>query len=236
VATTSIAYSPWVWVPLSIVSLAAIVYARHEDVLKGTAILQYNMEDEAGGKFLQIQNAFNRLAACQGVWHIDAAGQTDDWKRNAGVNNLTKRSPIRPVYKLPPRMQCNIKIPALAAGYKTLYFFPDQLLVYDSEGVGAVPYANLQLQSGQIRFVETDPVPQDATQVGTTWQYVNKRGGPDRRFSNNRQLPIMLYGELFFTSTSGLKELFSMSIPDVAMGMVSALSASVAKETLNTPN
>ena len=29
-----------------------------------------------------------------------------------------------------------------------------------------------------------------------TWQYANKSGGPDRRFNNNRQLPICLYGIL----------------------------------------
>lgn len=106
-----------------------------------------------------------------------------------------------------------------------LYFFPDRLLVYDSNGVGAVSYGDLRAQAGQVHFVESDQVPRDAAQVGTTWRYVNKKGGPDRRFNNNRELPVMLYGELLLTSASGLKELFAMSVPAVAVSVVSALSS-----------
>jgi hypothetical protein len=40
--------------------------------------------------------------------------------------------------------------------------------------------------------------------VGETWRYVNKNGGPDRRFSFNKQLPVCLYGEMDFQSAGGL--------------------------------
>jgi hypothetical protein len=56
----------------------------------------------------------------------------------------------------------------------------------------------------------------DSTQVGTTWRYVAKNGGPDRRFNNNRQLPKMLYGELRLSSGSGLNGLFQCSVPEAA--------------------
>jgi len=36
------------------------------------------------------------------------------------------------------------------------------------------------------------------------WQYVNKNGGPDRRFRDNRQIPIARYGKVAFQSNSGL--------------------------------
>jgi hypothetical protein len=39
-------------------------------------------------------------------------------------------------------------------------------------------------------------VPRDSTQVDTTWRFVNKNGGPDRRFNNNSQIPILQYGEV----------------------------------------
>jgi hypothetical protein len=35
------------------------------------------------------------------------------------------------------------------------------------------------------RFIEDGPVPD------TTWRFVNKNGTPDRRFDNNRRLPVM---------------------------------------------
>ncbi len=158
------------------------------------------------------------------MWHVAAAGHTDDWKRNAGVSTLTKRSAFRPGSGVSSKLHCNIKVPMLNAGRTTLYFFPDRLLVYNSGGVGAVSYDHLRAEAGQVRFVEDDGVPSDASQVGTTWRYVNKKGGPDRRFNNNRQLPIMLYGQLLLTSASGLRELFEMSVPAAAAAVSSALA------------
>lgn len=40
---------------------------------------------------------------------------------------------------------------------------------------------------------------------------MNKKGGPDRRFNNNPQLPVMLYCSLNFTSLGGLNEEFQIS-------------------------
>jgi hypothetical protein len=61
------------------------------------------------------------------------------------------------------------------------------------------------------RFIEDEGVPGDAKMVGETWRYVNKKGGPDRRFSNNRQLPILLYLNMHLTSASGQNEMLEFS-------------------------
>jgi len=217
------------WLGIALVA-AATAYVRNLDVIKGTAILTYSLDEEADRQFSQLQSSFDRLSQCHGVWHVSAQGHTGDWKRNSGVNTLANRSSIRPSLAMPPKVQCNIKVPTLKAAQTTLYFFPDRLLVYNSGGVGAVSYEHLQAKAGQVRFVEGDSVPRDASQVGATWQYVNKSGGPDKRFKNNRQLPIMLYGELLLTSPSGVKELFEVSIPAAATAFASALSSLGTKQ------
>jgi hypothetical protein len=97
-------------------------------------------------------------------------------------------------------------------------------LLYDSTGIGAVPYSDLVAREGFTRFVEDGSAPADGTRVGTTWRYVAKNGGPDRRFNNNRQLPVMLYGELGLTSQSGVKELFHCSVPDAVSEVASAIA------------
>ena len=79
------------------------------------------------------------------------------------------------------------------------------------EGAGAVSYADLNLRVSQTRFIETDGMPADAKVVGRTWQYVNKGGTPDRRFKNNPEIPIALYEEVQFTSTTGLNEVIQIS-------------------------
>jgi hypothetical protein len=74
------------------------------------------------------------------------------------------------------------------------------------------------------RFIESEPPPADAQCVGTTWQYANKSGGPDRRFKNNRQLPIMLYGRLTLTTPQGLLMAWDFSRPEVAASLADALN------------
>ena len=54
------------------------------------------------------------------------------------------------------------------------------------------------------RFIEREKVPKDAKVVDYTWQYVNKSGGPDKRFQNNKKIPICLYGEMEIKSATGL--------------------------------
>ncbi len=95
-------------------------------------------------------------------------------------------------------------------GRQTLYLFPDRVLVYESGKVGAVGYDQLRVAVAQTKFVESS-VPSDARVVDRTWQYVNKKGGPDRRFANNRELPICLYDEVHLTSGTGLNEIIQLS-------------------------
>lgn len=64
-----------------------------------------------------------------------------------------------------------------------------------------------------------------------TWRYVNKSGGPDRRFKDNVQLPVMNYAELRLRSGSGLDEAFHISnIPAAAQFVAAIGGVDAAKE------
>jgi hypothetical protein len=45
------------------------------------------------------------------------------------------------------------------------------------------------------------------------WKYLNKNGSPDKRFNNNRQLPICLYSEYTLSSDTGVYEIITTSMP-----------------------
>jgi hypothetical protein len=64
--------------------------------------------------------------------------------------------------------------------------------------------------------METDPVPNDAKIIDYTWQYVNKNGMPDKRYSYNPQIPIALYYEIELKSQKGLFESYHFSNADSA--------------------
>ncbi len=221
------ASSSWWWwagaATLAVLSIPVLVWARRRDIRDGIVTLKYDLEPDAKAAFSKLTTAFTQFAESQGLWHITARGATRDWKRHAGADSVVDRRSVTLGLSLPRRVECNLAVPALPAGRQTLYFFPDRLLVYDSNGVGAVPYADLEASSSQVRFREDSGVPSDADVVGTTWVYVNRNGGPDRRFRNNREIPIVLYGQLSLESASGLKEVFQASKPATVDGFVDTL-------------
>lgn len=54
---------------------------------------------------------------------------------------------------------------------------------------------------------------------------MNKTGGPDRRFKDNRELPIALYEQLDFTSEAGLNERIQVSKIGAGEAFARAISA-----------
>jgi hypothetical protein len=105
-------------------------------------------------------------------------------------------------------------------GDSQLYFLPDTIQYRDGRGFGAIAYNDLQVTQRFTRFIESDTVPGDATVVDHTWLYVNKSGGPDRRFNNNRQLPVLQLGELGFASLKGLNIQLNVSNAQQSLAFV----------------
>ena len=204
----------WVYfllVPLCAIGLVCAIYA---DKLRKTVVLFYQLEPHIEQAFQGLHNAFDSLRGCSRMWHIESAGDittTYDSKMNAGAETVVKRKVITARADSPPYFQCNISIPVLPAGRQRLYFLPDRILVWDTGGVGAVGFEQLDIKWGEQRFIEADGVPNDTRVVDKTWRYVNKKGGPDRRFNDNREIPIVIYEAIMLTSKSGLQELFQTS-------------------------
>ena len=57
---------------------------------------------------------------------------------------------------------------------------------------------------------------------------MNKNGGPDRRFKNNRQLPVLMYGRLELSSPFGLHWILDTSQPPAAGCVVAAITGAPA--------
>jgi hypothetical protein len=86
-----------------------------------------------------------------------------------------------------------------------------------------VGYDQLQLAVKSTPFIEDEQPPADAQRVGTTWRYVNKSSGPDRRFNNNREMLIMKYTEIHLASSTGLNEMLQVSNETAAANFVAGL-------------
>lgn len=194
-----------------LVGLGITIFTFYRDQLSKSVVLFYDLEDNIEKAYQALHDAFEEISRCSKIWHIEAEGQVKDWKRHSGANSVVQRKAISLKKKLPPYLKTNIAVPMIPIGRQALYFFPDRLLVFDKSTVGAVSYDTLEINLGQTRFIESGTVPGDANVVDHTWKYVNKKGGPDKRFKDNRELPIALYEDVYFKSNSGLNELIQLS-------------------------
>jgi len=181
------------------------------DRLRKTVVLMYDLEEMGLDNYKNLHAAIDEITNCGGVWHITAQGDVYNRKYHAGARGLINRRAFSLTYRNPPWIRTNLSVPSLSFNDLTLYLLPDLILAHAPNGYGAIDYASLTFDARPTRFIEEQSVPQDAVVVDHTWRYVNKDGGPDRRFNNNRQIPICQYEELRISSSTGIHELLQFS-------------------------
>lgn len=192
-------------VTIGLITLYAI------DQYRKTCVLFYDLSDAPLESFKAVCEAFDQLGKAASIARIDESAVVLDRKYHAGAGEVVKVNNTKLVCLAPPYVKTNIPTPFMDAGNEKLFFLPDRLLVFRDKKFGAVAYSDLKIQVEAQRFVIDGRVPSDAQIVSKTWRYVNKKGGPDRRFKNNRELPIGLYEYLSLSSRTGLREIFQFS-------------------------
>ncbi len=208
-----------------VIAAAAGTYAAHtRDALQKTVVLFYDFDSDMEAAYAKLHAATSQLASCAAAWHIEASGKVYDRKYHAGASDLVRRKSTSIRKEEPPNVKTSIETVAVGVGRQTLHFLPDRVLVYDQNGVGAVGYQALRVEVGATRFIESESVPRDAEVVDRTWKYVNKAGGPDKRFKDNKELPICRYEEVTLSSQSGLNEVLQLSRCGAGGGFAEAIS------------
>lgn len=206
-----------VWPIFVLLATSALcVYTHVQDLIGKTVVLFYDFDEAMARAFEGVQSAGKHLATARGFWHVQAQADVNDRRYHAGASNLSTLGDSTVSFASPAFLKTNVEVFSIPVGRQTLYFFPDRLLVADANGIGAIGYKDLSIQIIPTRFIEERPVPTDTQVVDHTWRYLNKNGTPDRRFRDNRQLPVCQYSKIHLTSPSGLNEMVMVSRPDLA--------------------
>lgn len=179
------------------------------DKQRKTMYLNYTMEEEVRDLHEKFLTYFNEFASSAKIWQQLSSEEVTDKRRNAGAGQTIIRKAILEIrsHQLPSRhLITNIAIPYMKLADKEIFFFPERLIYRKGRQLGGVFYKNIIIKQSEARFIEHEQPASDAQVVDQTWKYLNKSGDPDRRFSDNRQLPICLYSEYALTSTQGWNE------------------------------
>ena len=190
--------------------LSFIIFA-YLDYKRKNTIIFYDIDEETEARLQQFYDAFDEITKCKRKWYILSKNYNFDSKYNAGASSLVNRKDIIIANKVPKYIETNVKIPCIPVGKQKLYFFPDKILIIEGKKVGALSYKNLGISVTNGNFIETEMKPWDGTVVDYTYKYVNKSGGPDRRFANNPRYPIMSYSYINFYGDNGFNECIMLS-------------------------
>lgn len=171
---------------------------------KGAVNLEYDFDAEKEEEHDRRVGAWIILAEGAKEWQVLTETYNSNTKVHAGAGRSLNRVPCTIKKTSPYYLKTNVDLIQIKLKKETLLILPDKVFIIRGTKVGAVNYDDLQIQVSSINFVESEPVPKDAQVIGQTWQFVNKNGTPDKRYKNNRQLPICLYGVVKLRFASGI--------------------------------
>jgi Protein of unknown function (DUF4236) len=181
-----------------------VLWLRWRDKMRKLTVLFYEPDEPTHEIYSTLATALRQAASAAKLKAVANTSQYGDTKYSAGASQGLKFAGAALFLGQAPGVIANIDVPILKAAKTTLALYPDRVLAFQGNAVGGISYQRLQAESLATRFIEHEAVPSDARVVDRTWQYVNKKGGPDRRFKNNRELPVCIYSQLNPSTPDGL--------------------------------
>ncbi len=165
------------------------------------AEVHYEMDPDAAHEWEKFSELFAMLGTSKKMWVINTSQYIENAKINAGAGQNLTRSRLKLTRVKPNRVAgfgvfSNFPCIKLKAKRCIILFLPCDIIIKKGGNIVACSYKNLNIDTGTTSFIETNSVPTDAAILQYTWQYVNKDGSADKRYSGNRQLPVCQYGNI----------------------------------------
>lgn len=196
-AIFAVSAQPLLWIT-TIIGILLKIYT-----LKNLTIpIEYKLDEEARKNYLNLKERWMLLNNSKKIWQYVTSSSVKNRKITAGAGSLINRKIIRIKEETPKFLKTQEKYICLELNKETLYLLPDKLLIIKGVEAGAISYDNLIINCGYNQFIESEAVPKDAEIISYTWEKVNKNGTPDKRYKNNKKLPVCKYGEISITSSN----------------------------------
>ncbi|MFE8147158.1 DUF4236 domain-containing protein [Brenneria goodwinii] len=187
--------------------------------------ITFESSDASQRAYAAMVRAFDILKSSVKKWDITADKATDQFAERTLATRSVNRIPVTFDFSSTDLIQFTGR----AMRFENIN--GDDILLYP--GVAVIPRADgafalidlreLQISAEHRGFHEEDGVPSDASIAGHTWAKTNKNGSPDRRFKDNYQIPICIYGNITFQSQTGVTEEYMVSNADAAQAFAEAV-------------
>lgn len=187
--------------------------------------IDFNLDNQALNEYISLENHFDLLFKSMKIWDVTSSQENDKVKTRSAASSSVARTPVnfeRGQLDYISTKYISLKLNNANGG--SLYIYPGFLVMPSkiSNAFALIDFRDLRFEHHTQRFIEEEGVPSDSPVVDQTWRYVNKNGSPDKRFSNNYQIPIVHYYEINFKTEKGLNESYQISNPDAGQAFASA--------------
>jgi len=187
----------------------------------------FEVDREQAEPYYKMRDEFAALCECQKIWDTLSRQAVDRVATRSAASEAVERTPVTFSLSGCDVLEWEQKVPHLpncVGG--DLYIYPGFVLYRASKQAFAlIDFHDVKLEFQPLCFIEEEPVPSDTQTVGQAWAKSNKDGGPDLRFRDNYQIPVVVYGTLAFSSASGLNEQYEFSNPALAQRFAGAWEA-----------
>ncbi|HEX5461375.1 MAG TPA: DUF4236 domain-containing protein [Steroidobacteraceae bacterium] len=196
--------------------------------LEGCGIdIDFAFEQATAASYAALFKAFEELRVCGRIWDITSAALNNRFAQRTIATYSVTRKPVS--FGFSDSELIRTKFKAMRLGNVTgldIHIYPGFVMMRGSgTDFALIELRELSLDLASTNFLEEEGVPSDSQVVGHTWRKANKDGSRDRRFNNNYQIPLALYGELMFKSPTGLLECYMVSNSGKTQAFASALRA-----------
>jgi hypothetical protein len=191
---------------------------KKEELKNSIVELHSTTSDNIRSYFKKLEDSFRLLSQTEFIWDITTSQLVDRVKTRSYASNAINRKRVNIFFSKVDMIKTEEEaLHFQNANGGDIYVYPTLLIVVNSNKEFALlDYKDVQLEYSNSQFIEEEKFPSDSKQIGTTWAKVNKDGSRDRRFSNNYQIPIALYGQLYWRSSNGFNEVYQFSNSDTA--------------------
>lgn len=177
----------------------------------GRIKIEYELDNELKSTFQEYVTSWNYLTKSHYIWQIVQMAGIKNLKKNAGAENAVERKNMKIKVGVPWYLKSNLKFPILKFRKETLILLPDKVLLVHKWHAGAVSQKNVNIFFDTAKMIEDEYRPLDSELIQHQWLHVNKDGSRDKRYVDNKQLPVYKYGKIDISSPEGIKESFLVS-------------------------
>lgn len=170
----------------------------------GSVKIDYDIDDDVLDETKKQGKIFVDIARSKKVWKIQNATNISNTKYNAGAQANVSRKECKIKFRAVFPVRTNSEVLSITDKKEKLIFLPDMFILIFGSKVKVVKYADLKIETGALRFVESESVPQDTQVIDYRWEKITNNGQRDKRFANNKQLPICNYGGINLASENGV--------------------------------